>query len=514
MLDHSDDLTSDIVRGFSWSIAARILQISLSGAALVLLARYLGPGEFGLLTLVLALSVIVAGFQEFGVAPATARMLAESKHSHRRVARVGASLLTCLLVGGWVVLAIFFPALASILESPELPALFPVVIVLIAGRVVQRFVEKVLEGIRKVHIAARLSMTLNWLPAASSIGVVLLWEPSGRAALVGHGIGMIPYALIAAFVCRATIAGHDSGAARAGVPALPSSGRPQAALVSLPGEDRRSPLGTLLRYLAPMFAVSAGFFVYTQSDVLILQGYLGAEVVGQYGIAVKVVELLLVPAAALGNAAGAFFPLARRQGSAELSTLVKRSSQWIGTIYLPACVGLVLTADRLVPFMFGEAYTPAVVVLYIYVPYILCRSLSSVYSLALDYLGFAGTRAVIVTVSATANIILNFILIPRYGILGAAIATQVTFVPMVLLYMILMARHAQLKPLVFVADLRLPAAATAGMALLIIAASALSLHVLGVVLLGVLAYVTIFLSMGGRKWLDRQPPEAEVRSSA
>jgi O-antigen/teichoic acid export membrane protein len=62
------------------------------------------------------------------------------------------------------------------------------------------------------------------------------------------------------------------------------------------------------------------------------------------------------------------------------------------------------------------------------------NAISALHSLALDYMGFARRRAVAALLSAAANIALNIVLIPRFGIEGAALATQITYTPLALWY--------------------------------------------------------------------------------
>ena len=69
--------------------------------------------------------------------------------------------------------------------------------------------------------------------------------------------------------------------------------------------------------------------------------------------------------------------------------------------------------------------------------FVLSLSTGVVIAPILDYLGQAGKRAKWMTISVTANVILNLILIPRYGGLGAAFATVLTMVLVPVLYAIL-----------------------------------------------------------------------------
>ena len=83
--------------------------------------------------------------------------------------------------------------------------------------------------------------------------------------------------------------------------------------------------------------------------------------------------------------------------------------------------------------IFGKEYLGSVLPLQILTFYIICFSFSIFLSSLLDYQGKAKKRAVNLSFTLIANIILNYILIPPYGAIGAAIATSTSYLPYIIL---------------------------------------------------------------------------------
>ncbi|MFC7137875.1 polysaccharide biosynthesis C-terminal domain-containing protein [Halobaculum litoreum] len=107
--------------------------------------------------------------------------------------------------------------------------------------------------------------------------------------------------------------------------------------------------------------------------------------------------------------------------------MYEQSLTYVLLAYVPAVTGLALVADPMVRYVFGADYLGAVPVVQVYGGFILVNAVNKVTSDGLDYLGRARSRAIIKTAMAVANVILNLLLIPVFGVTGAAIATVITY---------------------------------------------------------------------------------------
>jgi O-antigen/teichoic acid export membrane protein len=162
-------------------------------------------------------------------------------------------------------------------------------------------------------------------------------------------------------------------------------------------------------------------------------------------VAAQLVVLIQIPALSFGNATAPLVVSAGKESPEKASTLVKQSLRYIVIFYAPVVLFLFLLSDSLIKAVFSEKYLPSAGVLRIYLPFLFCFALSGFVSLALDYCGKARLRMVFVSISAVINVALNLWLIPKFGMVGAAWTTQVTYVPLVMIYLYLIKNHYKIS---------------------------------------------------------------------
>lgn len=184
----------------------------------------------------------------------------------------------------------------------------------------------------------------------------------------------------------------------------------------------------VLKRSAPM-AISAASFLLMQSlDVFMLARYTEYETVAYYSVAVKLTLLVSIVLSSV-NAVIAPQIAADFAGNKMqlLKAKIKRSTRLILIITLPIIILLGLFASMILNF-FGENYQMAYYALLILlggqVINAFCGSIGV-------YLNMTGKQKVFqfILVSALGiNVLLNYILIPLYGMTGAAIATSASMI--------------------------------------------------------------------------------------
>ena len=207
----------------------------------------------------------------------------------------------------------------------------------------------------------------------------------------------------------------------------------------LPGEVRLGKAGTweptrLLRYARYGYPIAAGLIlslVLASTDRFLLAAFLDEAAVGAYhagySIANRTLDVLFIWLGAAGTPA---LIMALERGGAERLRIAAREQGAIFILIgLPAAVGVALVANPLSEVLIGEDLRGAVSQV---TPWIALSALLS--GLCSYYFGQAfvlsrRTSLLLVTVGvpAVANVILNLILIPRFGVVGAAWATAASF---------------------------------------------------------------------------------------
>jgi O-antigen/teichoic acid export membrane protein len=405
------------VRGTVWQSLARVLGTGVGALTTVLLARWLGPGGYGLVGLIGSLIAFFRIFADFGISPSIARFLARNSRSSAlmsTILRQGLTLKLLTSIGAAAILAALTVPIVAILHEIDLRWLVPIGAVLLFWDSLSMFTRKALEGLCRFDIQAIGTVLSRLLYAVAGLWLVNAgW--GARGAIIGQIIGMACGVIFAAYFIYAYFyAGQN-----------PSSERLYSKIIG---------------YSLPLFFISISFFVYTQSATLMVQYFLGKEQVGLYHLPVRLVDMLHLPATALGSTVAPLLGRASVERPDSLGRMYLKGVRFMLLLYIPAAIGLLVLAEPLIVVIFGEQFLAAVPIVRIYVPFLLSFSLASFLSLALDYLGYARLRAKLVGSSALLNVLLNLGMIPRFGIAGAAITAQLTYVPVVLIYVWLGAR--------------------------------------------------------------------------
>lgn len=162
--------------------------------------------------------------------------------------------------------------------------------------------------------------------------------------------------------------------------------------------------------------------IYT-FDIVLLGFWLGEEPVGLYSAAYRFCFLVLAVGIALHTA---YLPAFARLPAGDLrafSKLMRRSLGTAWSLALPMAVGGSLLAEPILVTLFGSEYAPArsaFSLLLVSIGLVFMHAMLHSVFLSLDRLE-SETR--IVAAGAALNVALNFVLIPRFGISGAALAT-------------------------------------------------------------------------------------------
>jgi O-antigen/teichoic acid export membrane protein len=183
--------------------------------------------------------------------------------------------------------------------------------------------------------------------------------------------------------------------------------------------------------------------------------------VGLFNAAYKPVTMVL--AVPLTYFAGLFPTLARawHDGPESLRPIAERSLRLCVMAALPAGVGVSLLARPIVEFLFGPGYADSAIPLAILAWSAVFVILRGTYRHGLNAAGLQNVDLRCAVLSSAANVGLNILLIPRYGLLGAACATVAGDV----LWFSMSAAYFQSRvlPLSFLRAAWRPALAAAGM---------------------------------------------------
>lgn len=189
----------------------------------------------------------------------------------------------------------------------------------------------------------------------------------------------------------------------------------------------------IAQYSIPLVFIGLGVIVSTEIDTVMIGMFSDTTEVGIYAVAKQII--IKLPHVSLAIAMGTMpvFAKLNKKNKFKLKKKLYNLLKINSILFLIIISGILLLSPIIIPFIFGSEYISSVLPLQILTIYLFCSATSVLLSTFLDYVGKAKKRAINISFTIVLNIILNLILIPNYGAIGAAIATSVSCLPYVLL---------------------------------------------------------------------------------
>jgi O-antigen/teichoic acid export membrane protein len=193
----------------------------------------------------------------------------------------------------------------------------------------------------------------------------------------------------------------------------------------------------LLSYSTPLWVTSFLVFLMGWTDTIMLGAMRTSYEVGIYRAAAQiplVLSMILVasnsiyaPVCANLYAQGKIGPLGR---------LLKTSTRWVACLTLPIGLAIILSARPLMHIFGSEFVYPGAHILVILAVAQLVNTMAGAVGLTLSMTGKQKLQMLNSVVMITVNAIMNLVLIPRFGAVGAAIATGASLVAINLLMLL------------------------------------------------------------------------------
>lgn len=249
----------------------------------------------------------------------------------------------------------------------------------------------------------------------------------------------------------------------------------------------------LLRSALPFALMGVFVSIYNNIDVVMLSKMKGDDVTGWYNAAYRLITaFMFIPYAFMGSVVpvlNRFFVSSR--SSMEL-TYVK-SFKYLFIIALPIAAGTTLLSDRIIAKIYGPEFVEAAAALKVLIWGGALMFLNPVTSSTLVSNGREKLVTALIGIGIMINVVLNLLLIPPHGHVGASLATVATeaWVFVISLYIIskqyfkLPLKDAALKPI----------AATIAMAIFIVSFTYLRLYLL--IFIGAILYFLILVGVKG-----------------
>lgn len=398
-----------ILDNIGWLFFDKALRLALGLLVGVWVARYLGPTQFGLLNYVMAFVGLFAIFVNFGLENIVVRDLARDPADTEATLGTAAllHLLGAVVAYGLLIAVIshlrpddaLARSVAGLLGLTLFFRVFDVARYWFEAQVLSKYVIRLSSAVLLVLSAVKV-----WLILTGATLIAFVWVRVVDGAAVGLGTALLFFL----------------------------HGMPLKRLRAHWDRAR-----TLMRDTWPLFLSGAAQLVYLKIDVVMLGQMADDTTVGIYSAATWVSEVwYVIPMIIVGSVFPAILA-AKKSGEAIYYRRLQQLFDLMVLMSLGLAIPMTFASSLLMIFLFGAPFADAGPVLAVHIwasVFIFLSMASSRWFLAENLQIMLLQRSAL---GAVANVILNYILIPDYGAIGAAWATVVSYALAALIYDIL-----------------------------------------------------------------------------
>ncbi|MFZ2193531.1 MAG: flippase [Candidatus Moraniibacteriota bacterium] len=388
-----------ILANINWLFFDRIVQMSISLFVGVWIVRYLGPERYGILSYAVAFVAFFGSFARLGLDSIVVRELVKSEFSKENIL---GSAFFLKLIGGF--LAFFFSILFIYFFKPSDHLIIKLVLIIGFGLIFQSF--DVIDYWFQSQVISKFTVFAR--SATYLVGSVV------KIVLIFSGAGLVSFAWV--FLLESCLVAIGSLIAYYYHSQLIKFWRFKFDVVK-----------KLLSESWPLIFSSISIVVYMKIDQIMIGNMLGNIPLGNYSAAVVLCEAwYFIPTIIVGSVFPAII-YSRKYGK---ELFLQRFQNLYDVLIWTAIIIAIpvsVFSSQIIELLYGSSYKQADIVLSLYIwsgVFVFLNAGLGRYLIAENMTKVAFTRSF---VGAIANIGLNIILIPRFGISGAAMSTLISY---------------------------------------------------------------------------------------
>lgn len=392
-------------KGGAIAFALKVASAALGLLNQIVLARILGAGGVGEVLLALSLFRISAQIAKFGMEETLMRFVplyTEQKDSSLLKGAIYFAIKFSFLISLFfiVIILLLSEVIAiNIFHSAVLLKLLPVIVIALPVGVVREIIAGILKGYKDTYKAL---LPEGLVMPFFRIVVFLLLTLKGVTPL---------YAVIA-FVAGEVIA------------ALFSIKFLSQRLELIKSVKKQCERKRILKVAYTVIFSSISMFLFTQTDIWVLGILTSTEEVGIYGVAAKLVFLVYFPMFAFSAIIPPIFSSTYTTGDyKELKRVTRKTSRWIFSMSMPIILLLIIEGKYILSYFYGTEFEAGYHAILILLAAYLISASTGLVGLFLQMTGQHKVYMKLNVLFGLLNVVLNVILVSRFGLLGAAMAT-------------------------------------------------------------------------------------------
>ncbi len=386
-----------VVKNIAWLGISNIAGRLIRGLFIIFAARILGAAEYGVFSYALGLAGFFTLFADIGVNSILTKEISREPEKTSQYFSTSFWIKIVLLIFTTILLIFIAPYFSKI-ESAKTLLYFVALLTIFDN--IREFINASFRAKEKMEFEALVNVLMNI--AIAVIGaVVLYFSQTAKAITISYvgsaGVGFLTAAFIAREEFKKIISAFD-----------------------------KILIKPIINLALPIAATGFLGVFMLNIDVIMLGWFRTAEEIGFYSAGQRIVQLFYAMPAII---ASAIFPaLSRAAGKGENLKVTRIMEKGIASVYVlafPLTIGGIVLAKPIINFLYGNEYSPGVLAFQILLTTILVIFPQAL--LANMVLAYNKQKkfVILVTLASLGNIIFNYLLIPRFGIAGSAIATVI-----------------------------------------------------------------------------------------
>lgn len=401
----SSSAIGDLLKGSSIILLGTVVGNFLGLLGQVLIIRSLSPVEFGEIILAFTIVSMVSTLSLLGIPEGITRLVAANDGQTSGYVSGGLSISIITGVTGALLMILFRGKLASLMEEPSLTSLLLILAVYV---VFSSLASACVGALRGYQLYAAAVLSERILSKLVTIALFLVTSYLGMEYL-----GAVLYWLIAPFLIVIL-----------SIYALIIKSNFQIPEYKMIKEQTSE----LVSFSWPLAFESGFVLLMSKLDVVFLGLLATSSSVGLYRSVQPISTSLLMILTAI---VFVYLPIATRSYADEdietLKNLYNVSTKWIVHLTLPPILLLILFSDEIISILYGNSYTPAAIALSILALSALLRIYVGPNGATIKAIDRTRINLISSSCGVLANVVFNVVLIPEYGITGAAIATMIGY---------------------------------------------------------------------------------------
>jgi O-antigen/teichoic acid export membrane protein len=375
----------------------------------LVVTRFLGADAFGVLSLCIAVLTLATIVGRCGVDTALLRLVAVSAEANRATEirrRVRAGLVVVGAASGVVATLTWISAdfwARTLVHDPGARSFFRVAALGVPPLSIAFVSFQSLRGLKRITAFVFFEYVARFLFALALLPVVLLVVAGPMAGILAYVGGLWALAIASTIVLfRVSAATNDD-----------------------PSSEDENRYRKLLSIGLPLLVASSIMFVKGWIDTIMIGMYHDPRAVGIYAVALKLATLTTLPLLAINSIAAPKFAVSHgNQDVGAMAKVCEQSGRLIAATTIPIAAGL-LVAPRLWLSLFGSEFAEGAPALVVLAGGYLFSALAGSVGYLLQMAGRQVAFQNITTLIMILNVLTNWLLVPRYGITGAAVSTSV-----------------------------------------------------------------------------------------